>query len=129
MEAFSDLKVTCRHLRPSLRSTFTATVVERDTFTVTFAACLHDLRPLHDFGVTFTYLRNERVAFVRADSTTGPETESTPAGEDQVLVVNFLQFVGSGWHTTGDALLANTSAAMAREHQQIARQELAAMTA
>ena len=35
----------------------------------------------------------------------------------QMFVVSFLQFVGSGWHTSGDALLANTSAALAREHE------------
>ena len=31
-----------------------------------------------------------------------------------MLVVNFLQFVGAGWHTTGDAMLANASADLAR---------------
>jgi hypothetical protein len=40
------------------------------------------------------------------------------------LVVNFLQFVGAGWQTPADAMLANTSAAMAREHQQTAREYL-----
>jgi hypothetical protein len=42
-----------------------------------------------------------------------------------VLVVNFLGFVGSGWHTTGDAILANTAAAMAREQRQAAREAFA----
>ena len=40
------------------------------------------------------------------------------------LVVNFLDFVGAGWHTTGDALLANTAAAKAREQRRVAREEL-----
>jgi len=30
----------------------------------------------------------------------------------------------AGWHTPADAMLANTSAAMAREHQHVARQYL-----
>ena len=49
--------------------------------------------------------------------------------QDTTLVVNFLQFVGAGWHTTADAMLANTSAAMAREHQETALQELATLAA
>ena len=36
-----------------------------------------------------------------------------------------LAYVGIGWHTTGDALLANTSAAMARERRRAAREALA----
>ncbi|MFL5910247.1 MAG: hypothetical protein ACJ768_06735 [Gaiellaceae bacterium] len=32
-------------------------------------------------------------------------------------------FVGIGWQTTGDALLAQTSAALARERRRIAREE------
>jgi hypothetical protein len=35
-------------------------------------------------------------------------------------VINNLAFAGIGWHTTGDALLANTSAAMARERRRAA---------
>jgi hypothetical protein len=42
-----------------------------------------------------------------------------------VLVVNFLEFVGVGWHNAGDAMLANSAAARAREHRQTAREELA----
>ena len=40
-----------------------------------------------------------------------------------MLVVNFLDFVGAGWHTTGDALLANTAAAKAREQRRVALEE------
>ncbi len=38
--------------------------------------------------------------------------------EEPALVINTLAYVGIGWHTTGDALLANTSAAMARERRR-----------
>jgi hypothetical protein len=41
-------------------------------------------------------------------------------------VVNFLQFVGAGWHTTGDALLASISAALAREDHQVRSPQVAA---
>ena len=46
-----------------------------------------------------------------------------------MLVVNFLEFVGAGWHTTGDAILANTAAARAREQQRVAREELTTASA
>jgi hypothetical protein len=39
--------------------------------------------------------------------------------QETVLVVNVLQFVGAGWHTTGDAQLANAAADLARSrHDQ-----------
>jgi hypothetical protein len=37
------------------------------------------------------------------------------------IVVTALEFAGLGWRTTGDALLANTAAAMARERHRAAR--------
>jgi hypothetical protein len=56
--------------------------------------------------------------------TAGPE-KTEPVEQPTVLVVNFLDFVGAGWHTTGDAMLANTAAAKAREQRRVAREELA----
>jgi hypothetical protein len=73
--------------------------------------------------VTFAMLRNNRIVF-RRTLTAGPEPEDQAPEQPTTLVVNFLQFVGAGWHTAGDALLANTSAAMAREHAGSARQDL-----
>jgi len=76
---------------------------------------------------TFGYKRQQRVVYRRAQLA-GPEADDGQVPEQPTtLVVNFLQFVGAGWHTTADALLANTSAAMAREHQQAARETLAAL--
>ena len=37
-----------------------------------------------------------------------------------------LEWAGRGWRTTGDALLALSAAAQAREHRRIAREEMAA---
>jgi hypothetical protein len=82
----------------------------------------------HDFGVTFSYIRNQRVVFRRA-TRTGPETDDQVPEQETTLVVNFLQFVGAGWHTIGDALLANDSAARAREHQRVAREQIAGLAA
>ncbi|HLL69312.1 MAG TPA: plasmid replication initiator protein, partial [Micromonosporaceae bacterium] len=44
---------------------------------------------------------------------------------DTVLLVGTLTFAGACWRTTGDALLANTAAAMARARQTTAREEIA----
>jgi hypothetical protein len=49
--------------------------------------------------------------------------------QSTTLLVGTLTFAGSGWHTTGDALLATTAAAHAREHRTHIRQELRATTA
>jgi hypothetical protein len=46
--------------------------------------------------------------------------------DDQAeLVIYQLGYTATGWITTGDALLANTAAALAREHTQTAREVLA----
>src|SRR3954451_4463297 len=37
---------------------------------------------------------------------------------DTTLLVGHLAYAGTGWLTTGDALLANTAAAQAREHHR-----------
>jgi hypothetical protein len=87
----------------------------------------HFLTKSRRYSITFAMLRNQRVVFRRAQ-TAGPE-RAEPGEQPTTLVVNFLQFVGAGWHTTADALLANTSAAMAREHQEAAAQYLTTLAA
>jgi hypothetical protein len=87
----------------------------------------HFLTKSRRYSITFAMLRDQRVTFRRAQSS-GPETVA-PQQEPTTLVVNFLEFVGAGWQTPADAMLANTSAAMAREHQQAAREYLTATAA
>ena len=41
-----------------------------------------------------------------------------------VITETALEWAGRGWRTTGDALLALSAAARAREHRRIAREEL-----
>lgn len=74
-------------------------------------------------SITFRLLRGERAVWQRT-RTSGPQQDQ-PAGAPTVLVVNFLDFVSAGWHTTGDARLANTAGAKAREHRRTAREVLA----
>jgi hypothetical protein len=83
----------------------------------------HFLTKSRGYSITFKLLRNQRVIYQRT-LTNGPEATAPDA--PTTLVVNFLQYAGSGWHTTGDAMLANTSAALAREYNTLARAELAA---
>jgi hypothetical protein len=87
----------------------------------------HFLTKSRRYSITFALLRNQRLVFRRSQSS-GPETVAAQK-EPTTLVVNFLEFVGAGWQTPADAMLANTSAAMAREHQQIAREALTTLAA
>jgi len=91
----------------------------------------HFFTKSHRYTATFTYKRQQRIAYRRNTApATGPiDPDRPPSTQDTVLQVNFLEFVGAGWHTAGDALLANTSAALAREHQYAAQVEIAAMAA
>jgi hypothetical protein len=73
----------------------------------------HFLTKSHRHPVTFRLLRGNRVVHVRA-TTIGPDSDGQVPEHETVLVANFLQFVGAGWHTTGDAMLANASADQAR---------------
>src|SRR5262249_48440081 len=81
----------------------------------------HFLTKSRTYSVTFRLLREARVIWRRTD-TTGPETDIDLVDGETVLVDNFLQFVGSGWHTTGDAILAATAADMARRRREAARE-------
>jgi hypothetical protein len=48
-------------------------------------------------------------------------------GDKSVITLTDLEWAGRGWRTTGDAVLALSAAARAREHRRIAREELAAV--
>ncbi|NED49325.1 plasmid replication initiator protein [Micromonospora aurantiaca] len=90
----------------------------------------HFLTKARRYSVTFQLLRDTRVQFRRHEhqdhdhpAASGPPVEQVD--EDTALIVGTLTFAGVGWHTSGDALLANTAAAMARERRTTGREELA----
>ncbi|MEV4275860.1 replication initiator [Actinoplanes xinjiangensis] len=87
----------------------------------------HFLTKSRRYSITFALLRGQRVTFRRTQAA-GPE-HTEPGEALTTLVVNFLQFVGAGWRTPADAMLATTSAVMAREHQHAARQHLTSLAA
>jgi len=55
---------------------------------------------------------------------TGPEEPEHDNDDETTVVINSLAFAGIGWHTTADALLANTAAAKTRAQRLTAREEL-----
>ncbi|SCF29465.1 hypothetical protein GA0074695_5257 [Micromonospora viridifaciens] len=75
----------------------------------------HFLTKARRYSVTFTVLRDTRATYRRAedDDTTG------------TITVGTLTYVGSGWLSDGDALIANTAARQRRESRRIGREELA----
>ncbi|MFI7603943.1 replication initiator [Micromonospora sp. NPDC049366] len=91
----------------------------------------HFLTKGRRYSVTFRLLRDTRVAYRRhehhhqADDHTGTLRAVDHLDDDTTLIVGTLTFAGVGWHTTGDALLANTAAALARERHTTGREELA----
>ncbi|MGX4658111.1 replication initiator [Micromonospora sp. SCSIO 07396] len=81
----------------------------------------HFLTKARRYSVTFGLLRDTRAAYRRTEHTDTADSDDT-AG---TVTVGTLAFVGSGWLTDGDALLANTAAARRRERRRVGREELA----
>ncbi|TDC01434.1 plasmid replication initiator protein, partial [Micromonospora fluostatini] len=84
----------------------------------------HFLTKARRYSVTFGLLRDTRAAYRRTEHTSTADSDDT-AG---TVTVGTLAFVGSGWLTDGDALIANTNAAQRRERRRIGREELAHTT-
>jgi hypothetical protein len=86
----------------------------------------HFLTKARRYSITFRTLRDARALFRRLQTLAddhGPEQCQEDVDTETVLVLNGLSYVGSGWNTSGDALLANTAADMARRRRQTAREE------
>ena len=89
----------------------------------------HFLTKARRYSITFRDLRKARISYRRSQDT-GPEhgpirTADHTDEEETVLVVGTFTYAGTGWKTTGDALLANTAADQARKRRQAGREELA----
>ncbi|PWU43206.1 plasmid replication initiator protein [Micromonospora globispora] len=88
----------------------------------------HFLTKARRYSVTFQLLRDTRVTYRRNEDQAqgaGADIKAVDHLDDTTLIVGTLTFAGVGWHTTGDALLANTAAALARERRTTGREELA----
>ncbi|SNS72108.1 hypothetical protein SAMN06265355_12611 [Actinomadura mexicana] len=90
----------------------------------------HFLTKARRYSVTFGALRAARVLY-RRTQTPGPDhpperfERQADLDAETTVILGRLSYVGSGWKTTGDALLANTAADQARRRQQAGREELA----
>ena len=80
------------------------------------------------YSTTLTALRQARRDWQlnNAARSSGPEDVERLDGDEDTteVLISSLTYAGIGWHTTADALLANTAAARAREQRRTAREEL-----
>jgi hypothetical protein len=88
----------------------------------------HFLTKARYFSVRLRDLRDARISYQRGQDP-GPEhrpvQDQDRSGSETVLIVGAFAYAGSGWRTTGDALLANTAADQARKRREAGRQQLA----
>jgi hypothetical protein len=83
------------------------------------------------YSTTFTVLRRARAAFARrrrACDGVPLDAWGRPEDDQAVIVVASWSYVGSGYQTTGEAWLAASAAARAREARRIAKEELGTTT-
>jgi hypothetical protein len=71
----------------------------------------HFLTKSRRYSVTFRILRNARIVWQRTE--TG-QPDPTDHDTETTVVISLMAYNGSGWRTTGDALLANSAADAAR---------------
>jgi hypothetical protein len=74
------------------------------------------------YSTTLKTLREARVTWRREHHRIAEHTDV-----ETTLIVGTFSYAGSGWRTIGDALLANTAAAKAREYRRVAKEESAAI--
>jgi hypothetical protein len=88
----------------------------------------HFLTKARRYSVRFADLRQARITYRRGQDPGpehGPIRTADHTDDETVLIVGTFSFAGTGWKTSGDALLANTAADQARKRRQAGRDELA----
>jgi hypothetical protein len=73
------------------------------------------------YSTTLKALREARANWRRDHHRTADHTDDV----ETTLIVGNFTYAGTGWKTIGDALLANTAAAKAREHRRLVKELLA----
>jgi len=87
----------------------------------------HFLTKGRHYSITFAALRAARITYRRTEDPGpehGPIRIADHAAEETTLIVGNLTYAGTGWKTTGDALLASTAADQARKRHQAGNEEL-----
>jgi hypothetical protein len=88
----------------------------------------HFLTKARRYSIRFRDLREARIVYRRshdAGPEHGPIRTTDQTDDETTLIIGTLSYAGTGWHTTGDALLANTAADQARKRRQAGHDELA----
>jgi hypothetical protein len=88
----------------------------------------HFLTKARRYSIRFADLRQARITYRRLHDPGpehGPIRTADHADDDTTLIIGTLTYAGTGWTTTGDALLANTAADQARKRRQAGHDELA----
>ena len=87
----------------------------------------HFLTKARNYSVTFADLRAARIIYRRTQDP-GPEHQpirtADHSDEETTLIVGNLSYAGTGWKTSGDALLASTAANQARKRREAGNDEL-----
>ncbi|WP_332842096.1 replication initiator [Glycomyces niveus] len=78
----------------------------------------HFMTKARAWSATFGALRDARAQWIRS------QHEVDTEAADTIVLVNYLRYDGTGWHTEADALMASSAAARAREQRQLAREAL-----
>jgi hypothetical protein len=73
------------------------------------------------YSTTLKALREARANWRRDHHRTADHTDDV----ETTLIVGNFTYAGTGWKTIGDALLANTAAAKAREHRRLVKDLIA----
>jgi len=88
----------------------------------------HFLTKARRYSVRFADLRQARITYRRGQDPGpehGPIRTADHTDDETILIVGTFSFAGTGWKTTGDALLANTAADQARRRREAGREDLA----
>ncbi len=88
----------------------------------------HFLTKARRYSITFGDLRAARIAYRRRQDSGpehGPIRTADHADDETTLIIGTFAYSGTGWKTSGDALLANTAADQARKRREAGREELA----
>jgi hypothetical protein len=89
----------------------------------------HFLTKARAYSLRFSDLRQARITYRRTHDhgpDYGPVRTADHTSDETTLTVTTLTYTGTGWKTTGDALLANTAADLARRRRETAYDQLAA---
>jgi hypothetical protein len=88
----------------------------------------HFLTKARRYSIRFADLRQARIRYRRSQDTGpehGPIRTADHTDDETILIVGTFTYAGTGWKTTGDALLANTAADQARKRRQAGHDQLA----